>query len=278
MYHVKIIQIIAFLLACLMSLSAIVFANESDARQARVERLEGFLKSFSIDNKAAVEIRSSLSETGRKFTMILDAKSEFESKMRSGHVKEKVGVLQNYRDAHAKLFKDYSGKISDLMKKLDKHLDENEIATAYRFLYDELWYEGFANESSVETRKALGYHTEPTFDSTSLINNYTYEELEEMEEEYLEGENEALISDVDPPDTTAIIKETTDYVSRPPVSVDYESPTRQDLPPWHDFPAPPATTYSIGNLLKNQSLPVLHYYWLELAPLADSLITASQDK
>jgi len=278
MYYVKIIRIVVVLLTCLMSFFAIAFANESEAYQARIERLEGFLKSFSVDKKAAEEIKSSLLETGQSFHEILDAKNEFESKMLSGQAKDKVNILQKYRNAQAQLFEEYSEEISTLMKKLDKYFDESQIAFAYRFLYDELWYKGFVSESSSEARKTLGYYTEPTFDSTSLINQYTYEELEEMEEEYLEGENEALISDVDPPDTTAIERETTDYVSRPPVSVDYESPVQPGLPPWHEFPAPPATIQSIRNLLENQSLPVLRYYWLELVPLADSLIAAGLEK
>jgi len=163
------------------------------------------------------------------------------------------------------------------MKFADKNFDENSIRNTYRFLYDELWYEGFINEASTETKQAIDYFAQPVFDSTSILNQYTYEELEALEEEYLESENDALIADQEPPETTAIVRKTVDHVSRPPSSVENESPEPPGLPPWHDFPSIPANSHSLSNLLENQSLPVLQYYWLKLYPLADSLARAKTE-
>ncbi len=260
---------VLFILVLMFAVSAQTIDERS--RNIRIERIKNIVNSVDIDTSEVETIRELIDNVQLSFLEIIKTLSVFEERMSSKEEKRKIAILQNHNIQVERDRGIYFDNISRLLRYLDDNLTENQIADFYRFLFDELWYENFINESSAQTRSAIDFTAVPTFDSTSLINQYTYEELEEMEEEYIESENEALTSENAPPDSIYIERETVLSVSRAPAEIKNENVIRPAQPPWHGMPASPATTQSIRNLLENQSLPALKYYWTELYPTIDSL-------
>jgi len=271
MNKLKAISFIAVFIFSVLSAGS-VYSETSYAQKLRIERVNAFLDSFSLDKKFAEEVVPLIVEASRSFSEIVNARITFEMNMNSPKVKAKASLLSQYNEHNTDLLKDYSESISNLISFLDKNLNQDQIQAIHGFLYDELWYEGFVNEESAKTKKAIDYFAQPVFDSTSILNQYNYEELEAIEEGYLEGENEALFKDHEPPEITAKVRKTVASVSRPPVSIENVSPPPPGLPPWHDLPSSPSTAHSSRNLLEDRSIPELQYYWMQLYPLADSLL------
>ncbi len=246
----------------------------------KVKRMIELSRNVDIAPKKVDDIIKHFKLAQQDFIEVVTLMQDYQSGKLAQEYKSWIQADEKYRDELAKKLDNYSKTLARTLTKVNDKMSGDQIAILYRYLRDELWYAGFINQRSVLTGPAIDYNVEPTFDSTDEINSYTYEELEEMEKEekklekqYIEIENKALISDsfvVMPADS---IPESEQAVEIAAEVVESESGnTEIGLPPWAGFPPSPATTESIRYLLEDQSLSVLKYYWLELYPIADSLL------
>jgi hypothetical protein len=269
-----------------MALIYLFLSFNSDAQEnsvqesSRIKRMTEFSRKADADLKKVNDVIKHLRTAQQDFIEIITLRQDYQSGKLAQENENWIKAEEKYRDELAKKLDTFSISLAKAMDKINDKMSGDQVALLYRYLRDELWYAGFINERSVLTGPVIDYNVEPTFDSTDEINNYTYEELEEMEKEekklekqYIEIENKALISDsfvVMPADS---IPESEQAVEIAAEVIESESGnTEIGLPPWADFPPSPATTESIRYLLEDQSLSVLKYYWLELYPIADSLL------
>jgi len=244
---------------------------ESKTIMTRQDRMNQAFSKLGIATENLKRLVDRLQSTKTKFAEIVRLQDDLSRRLQERHT-DPFAITDKYQNDMENARTAYSQTLKILLDFLEQILTKEQITLLYQYLYDELWYEGLITEATTLANPSIEFKTSLSIDST-VLQSYDLEELRKVTDEFLRTEGDEKESEItlNPPSEGAPLEmeETKDLE---PEEIKQQQVSAKTVPPWQGITLPPATLESIRCLFEEQSLPVLKFYWLDLAPQAEEMM------
>lgn len=227
-------------------------------REAQVSLSRSDLESADIERLSVLAQDSS--NRFKQLLKVLEAQTESHSLRTYQDGKD----LQHSLDDSRRTF---SESVVKLVESLAEIAGPESVAVVYQYVFDELWYQGLVNQYQASARRAPAYVSTTRWNPENIPPGVDLNLIRARLDQELSRGNREQSANLKLPRTNRVSPENTEAIRVAPLAIVPEE-RRAEIrePPWSGLPRAPATRESLIHLLEANSLPVLRFLWLEMAP------------
>ncbi|UCE08634.1 MAG: hypothetical protein JSW07_11685, partial [bacterium] len=151
--------------------------------EVREARINHFLDRIRLEPEQLSKLVSYIGSLRNRYEAILRAQANLENFDPSAESENVILLYQNLEQSLAIVKEQYSANLSSALDYLVSILNQDQLEMLYRYLYDELWYEGLIKETIVTNPISAGTAHEAfgkRVDLQTFIQKYGEKELDEL--------------------------------------------------------------------------------------------------
>lgn len=263
--------------------------------EARQARMNHFLDRIRLEPEQFSKLLSYVENLRNRYEAILRAQADLENFEPSSESENGVTVYQNLEQSLEIDKEHYSANLSSALDYIVSILNQDQLEMLYRYLYDELWYEGLIKDTIVTNPISAGTAHEAfgkKVDFQTFIQQYGENELDKLYEKMIKW------GTIDEPDADQQIKTETDWkyrndlelhlkpliepdslilyeessLSAEPGDQGREQPLISEPPPWQEASLGSVTLDRIRYLFEGQHPHIVKFYLIDLSVTAEKVL------
>jgi len=268
--------------------------------EAREARLINFLHSLPLEQEQYAKLLDYVQSLRNRYEAILRAQADLENFEPSGESENVVTIYQKLEQTLEIIREEYSANLSSALDYMVSILNQDQLDMLYRYLYDELWYEGLIKDTIVTNPISAGTAHEAfgkKVDFQTFIQQYGEPELDKLYEKMIKwgaikepdaelqiqtdqdknyrNDLELHLKPLIEPDSLVFYEESS--LSAEPGELRREQPVVTEPPPWQGASLGPVTLDRIRYLFEGQHPHIVKFYLIDLSITAERLLKIRSD-
>lgn len=263
-----------------------------EARQARINH---FLDRIRLEPEKLSKLLNYTGKLRTRYEVILRTQTDLENFEPSGESENVIAAYQNLEQSLEIVKEQYSESLSSALDYVVSILNQDQLEMLYRYLYDELWYEGLIKSTIVTNPISAGTAHEAfgkKVDFQTFIQKYGENELAELYEKMIEwgaieepdaevqiqteqdrkyrNDLELHLKPLIEPDSVVFYEES--RLSSEPGDQEREELLVSEPPPWLGTSLGSVTLDRIRYLFEGQHPHIVKFYLIDLSMTAEKML------